>query len=166
MVTYHYEAGTVRIALSFVAGQRLPFQAVNTPARKSVVLVDDDKFYTKLLTQLLAENLACPVISFLDPREALAALPGINVGTIVTDYEMPEMTGFQFMAEAVKITPGVPVILITGHAINAAMSKLISASPVKSVVPKPFSWRQLSDEIVRQWPEAGATIAKANPSSA
>ncbi len=85
-----------------------------------MVLVDDDKFYTKLLTQLLAENLDCPVIAFLDPREALAALPGINVGIIVTDYEMPDMNGFRFMAEAVKLVPpAVPVIFITGHPINA-----------------------------------------------
>lgn len=131
-----------------------------------MVLVDDDKFYTKLLTQLLAENLDCPVISFLDPREALLALPGINVGVIVTDYEMPGLNGFQFMAEAVKSIPGVPVILITGHPINAAMAKMISTSPVKTVLPKPFGWRQLSDEIVRFWPEAGAGLLKANPSSA
>ncbi len=139
---------------------------VNTPPRKSVVLVDDDKFYTKLLTQLLAENLDCPVIAFLDPREALAALPGINVGLIVTDYEMPDMNGFRFMAEAVKLAPGVPVILITGHPINAAMAHMISVSPVKSVLPKPFGWRQLSDEIIRHWPEAGDVLFKAHPSSA
>jgi DNA-binding NtrC family response regulator len=139
---------------------------VNTAPRKSVVLVDDDKFYTKLLTQLLAENLDCPVISFLDPREALDALPGINVGVIVTDYEMPNLNGFQFMAEAAKIAPGAPVILITGHPINAAMTHMISVSTVKSVLPKPFGWRQLSDEIVRHWPEAGEHLLKANPSSA
>jgi len=139
---------------------------MNTPPRKSVVLVDDDKFYTKLLTQLLAENLDCPVISFLDPREALTALPGINVGIIVTDYEMPGMNGFQFMAEAIKLSPGVPVILITGHPINAAMAKMMSVSPVRSVLPKPFSWRQLSDEIIRHWPEVGDHLLKANPSSA
>jgi DNA-binding NtrC family response regulator len=131
-----------------------------------VVLVDDDKFYTKLLTQLLAENLDCPVVSFLNPREALAALPAIPVGVIVTDYEMPDLNGFEFMDEAAKLAPGVPFILITGHPINAAMAKLVSTSPVKSVVPKPFSWRQLGDEIVRQWPEAGGTLLKANPSSA
>ena len=139
---------------------------MNTPAHKSVVLVDDDKFYTKLLTQLLAENLACPVISFLDPREALSAIPGINVGAIVTDYEMPGLNGFQFMAEAILLKPGVPVILITGHPINAAMAKMISTSPVKSVLPKPFGWQQLSDEIIRFWPEAGAALRKAKPSSA
>lgn len=131
-----------------------------------MVLVDDDKFYTQLLTQLLAENLDCPVISFMSPREALAALPKLCVGVIVTDYEMPGLNGFEFMAEAVKITPGVPFILITGHPINAAMTQKVSTSPVKSVLPKPFSWRQLGDEIVRHWPEAGGTLLKANPSSA
>ena len=155
----------MRIALRSAAQHRHPFNSVNTPPRKSVVLVDDDKFYTKLLTQLLAENLECPVISFLNPREALAALPSLNAAVIVTDYEMPDLNGFEFMDEAVKIAP-VPIILITGHPINAAMSHRISVSPVKSVLPKPFSWRQLGDEIVRHWPEAGGTMLKTNPSSA
>jgi hypothetical protein len=34
------------------------------------------------------------------------------------------------------------------------------------VVPKPFNWRQLTDEISRLWPETGATLIKAGAASA
>lgn len=119
-----------------------------------MVIVDDDKFYTKLLTQLLAENLDRPVIAFLHPREALAALPRLDVGVIVTDYEMPELNGFEFIAEAAKVVPNANFILITGHPITAAMQEKLRTSPVKSILSKPFTWRKLCDEVISHWPTA------------
>ena len=152
---------------------------MNSSHRKSVIIVDDDKFYTKLLTQLLAENLDRPVIAFLNPKEALAALPRLDVGMIVTDYEMPELNGFEFIAEARKVVPSANFILITGHPITPAMEEQMKALPVKAVLAKPFTWRKLCDEIIRFWPTSSlnpfvgtsfpgnpAAVRAASPSSA
>jgi DNA-binding NtrC family response regulator len=139
---------------------------VNTSARKSVVIVDDDKFYTKLLTQLLTENLGRPVVAFLNPREALEALPRLDAGMVVTDYEMPDMNGFEFMTEAKKVVPDANFILITGHQITPAMQEKLKASSVKSVLSKPFTWRELCDEIVRHWPTASLNPFSVNTTSA
>jgi len=125
---------------------------LNSTHRKSVIIVDDDKFYTKLLTQLLAENLDRPVIAFLSPKEALAALTRLEVGMIVTDYEMPELNGFEFIAEATKVVPNANFILITGNPITAAMEEKMKTLPIKAVLAKPFTWRKLCDEIIRFWP--------------
>ncbi len=139
---------------------------MNTSARKSVVIVDDDKFYTKLLTQLLSENLDRPVVAFLNPREALEALPRLDAGMIVTDYEMPDMNGFEFMTEAKKVVPDANFILITGHQITPAMQEKLKVSSVKSVLSKPFTWRDLCDEIVRHWPTASLNPFSVNTTSA
>jgi DNA-binding NtrC family response regulator len=138
---------------------------VNSSSRKSVVIVDDDKFYTKLLTQLLAENLDRPVVAFLNPREALEALPRLDAGVIVTDYEMPDLNGFEFMAEAKKVVPSANFILITGHPITPAMEEKLKTANVKSVLAKPFTWRNLCDEIVRHWPTASLNPFSANTAS-
>lgn len=139
---------------------------MNTSARKSVVIVDDDKFYTKLLTQLLTENLGRPVVAFLNPREALEALPRLDAGMIVTDYEMPDMNGFEFMTEAKKVVPDANFILITGHQITPAMQEKLKVSSAKSVLSKPFTWRVLCDEIVRHWPTASLHPFSVNTTSA
>ncbi len=131
-----------------------------------MVIVDDDKFYTKLLTQLLAENLDRPVVAFLNPREALEALPRLDAGMIVTDYEMPEMNGFEFMTEAKKVVPDANFILITGHQITPAMQEKLKVSSAKSVLSKPFTWRDLCDEIVRHWPTASLNPFSVNTTSA
>jgi DNA-binding NtrC family response regulator len=130
-----------------------------------VVIVDDDRDYTRMLTQLLGLHLDCTVVTFSRPRAALAALPRLNAGVIVTDYEMPEMHGFDFMAEAAKLVPGVPFILITGHPVDALAPQII-ASPVKSVLAKPFSSQKLFEEIERLWPEGSGALPRAHTTSA
>ena len=125
---------------------------MNPALPKSVMIVDDEKSYTGLLTQLLAENLDCPVVSYSRPRAALAALPQLDVGMIITDYDMPELNGFEFMAEVAKLDPEIPYILITGHPLEAVVDKLAGAVPPRVILPKPFTWRRLGDEIIRHWP--------------
>jgi len=140
-------------------------KTVHPAPRKSVVIVDDDKSYGNLLMQLLSDNLDCPVVAFSNPREALAALPTLDPGVIVTDYDMPGLTGFELMERVAGLVPGVPFILITGNPIDEAMERLVAASPVKAVVPKPFHWQKLADEIVRHWPEPGVALLKAGSAS-
>ncbi len=140
---------------------------VNPVPRKSVIIVDDEISYTNLLTQLLSENLDCRVIAFTRPLDALAALPELDAGVIVTDYYMPQLDGLEFIAQASHLAPAVPFILITGHTISLTSEELAEITPLKKILPKPFSWRKLGDEIIRLWPEPGVNLlrAEAHPAS-
>jgi len=155
----------VRIAGHRFLGQSALLKLVNASSRKPLILVDDDVSYTSLLTQLMVEHLDCPVVAFSRPRDALAALPKLGAGVIITDYEMPGMNGFEFIAETTKLLPQVPCILITGHPLDVSMQQRIAASAVKVVLSKPFGWSKLSDEIVHWWPEAGSMLRATSPSA-
>ena len=74
-------------------------------SEKIVLLVDDEFSYIDLLQQLLSDHLACPVHGFTKPADALRAMPSLNVGMIITDYQMPDINGLQFVAEVQKINP-------------------------------------------------------------
>lgn len=165
VVKYHYESSVGRIAFQFSEASLAAPKTVNPAPRKCVVIVDDDKSYGILLLQLLSDNLDCPVVVFSSPRAALAALPTLDPGVIVTDYDMPGLTGFELMERAAGLVPGVPFILITGNPIDEAMERLVAASPVKAVVPKPFHWQKLAEEISRHWPESGVALLKAGSAS-
>lgn len=39
-----------------------------------------------------------------------------EVDAILTDYEMPQMTGLEFAAHAKQLKPGVPVVIYSGSA--------------------------------------------------
>lgn len=130
------------------------------PARKSIVLVDDERSYTDLMTQLLTENLDCPVHAFTRPREALRALPQLDVAVIVTDYHMPELNGIEFIREATPLAPHSVFVMITGHNLTAAEDQLARLAALKGFLPKPFGWQKLAEEIVRVWPGDSAAPAR------
>ncbi len=134
---------------------------MSTPTNKAVVILDDEQSYAELLTQLLTDSLNCPLHTFTRPLEALAALPGIDVGMIVTDYFMPELNGIEFIIEANKVRPLASFIIITGHPLRLTDEALAGLPNLKSVLPKPFNWKRLTDEIARYWPEGSPSPLRA-----
>ena len=132
---------------------------------KIVVLVDDEFSYIDLLQQLLSEHLACPVHGFTKPADALRALPKLNVGIIITDYQMPDMNGLQFVAAVQKINPAIPAVMITAYNMSFTPRELATVPALKCVVRKPFKWTALAEEVVKYWPDANPpkVIASTNP---
>ena len=135
---------------------------VNPAPTKAIVLVDDEKSYTDLLTQMLADNLDCPVHAFSRPLEALKALPLLSPGVIVTDYYMPQLDGLEFIRQASALVPGAAFVLITGHNLSAEEDSMARLTALKGFLAKPFGWRKLADEILRVWPsDTPAPLPKA-----
>lgn len=120
-------------------------------AGRGVMLVDDEVSYIDLLQQLLSEHLSCPVHGFTRPQAALAALPMLDIGLIVTDYHMPGLNGLEFLEAAGRIRPGLPAVMITAHAAELAASGTPLPPMLKSIVSKPFKWTELAGEISRHW---------------
>jgi CheY-like chemotaxis protein len=121
---------------------------------KTVVLVDDEVAYIDLLQQLLSEHLGCPVLGFNTPAEALQALPGLNVGLIITDYQMPRMNGLEFIAEVQKLNPAIPVVMITAFQLKFTPQELARVPALKAVIRKPFKWTTIADHVVMHWPDS------------
>lgn len=120
--------------------------------RRCLVLVDDETSYLDLLEQLMAEQLACPVVSFSHPRKALKDLRSLNVGLIVTDFNMPGLNGLEFLAEVRKFIPDVPAVMITAYAVDFTPAERARVPALKAVVRKPFRWPVLAAHIAKHWP--------------
>lgn len=115
------------------------------------MLVDDETAYIDLLEQLMSEHLACDVHSFTRAADALKALETVRVGFIVTDYHMPEMDGFEFLAEVRRLRPDLPAVMITGHNVELTAEIEKRLPNLKAVVKKPFRWRALAEAIGQHW---------------
>ena len=128
--------------------------AAPKPGEKIVMLVDDEFSYIDLLQQLLGEHLDRPVHGFTKPADALRALPKLNVGIIITDYQMPDINGLQFIAAVQKINPQIPVLMITAYNMTFTDRELGAVPSLKAIVRKPFRWTALAQEEVKFWPDA------------
>ena len=121
------------------------------------MLVDDEKYYTDLMSQLLADNLERPVHGYTRPLEALRALPALDAAVVVTDYHMPQMDGIEFIRQAAPLVPQAVFVMITGHNLSASQDRLDKLAALRGFLAKPFGWRTLADEILRVWPaESGS----------
>ena len=125
-----------------------PPPSVNSAA-KPIVLVDDEKTYTDLISEFLAEALACRVHTFARPQAALRAIADIKPAIIVTDYSMPELNGIEFIRRATPLVPGTPFLMISGHDLTLQRDQLARLPALKGFLAKPFGWRKLAEEIVR-----------------
>ena len=80
------------------------------------VLVVDDEALIVLLTASWLEELGCEVETALNGTEALAKLndgdPSVEV--LITDVNMPGMSGYELAKRATAVRPGLQVVLLSG----------------------------------------------------
>ncbi|MEM6664803.1 MAG: hybrid sensor histidine kinase/response regulator [Pseudomonadota bacterium] len=92
---------------------------------RSVLFVDDSAFFRNMIGPVLkAAGYEADI--YEDARDALKALhDGRRYDVIISDIEMPEMTGFEF-AEAINRDPAlrdIPIIALSSHTAPAAISR-------------------------------------------
>jgi CheY-like chemotaxis protein len=80
--------------------------------------------------------------------DAVRADPaGIDV--VVTDYNMPEMSGLQVAQALASIRANLPVVLVSGHLSPTPAQAASLAANIKAMVPKTSMWQQLEGVITR-----------------
>jgi CheY-like chemotaxis protein len=85
--------------------------------------------------------------SSLEALHAFRAKPN-NFDVVVTDQNMPQITGFQFASELLRIRPEIPVILITGFS-ESVTPEACRQAGIRDFVMKPVVARDLSRAIRR-----------------
>jgi len=83
--------------------------------RQTVVLVDDDPYILESVAMLLGEY-GLEVRPFSRGSEALRALAAGQVDVVLTDINMPEMSGIELLERIRETDAETPVILMTAYA--------------------------------------------------
>ena len=108
-----------------------------------VLLVDDDTATLKLLTRFL-EHEGLTVVTVGDALQAIDALSREDFDMVVTDYDMPMMTGEDLLRE-MKAQPGgkdIPVIVISAVREPGLEDRLLREGAA-FFLPKPVDFDQL-----------------------
>jgi PAS domain S-box-containing protein len=114
---------------------------------EKILLVDDEIIIARTEQQLL-ERLGYRVTirtGSIDALEAFKANPD-KFDLVVTDMNMPNMTGVQLTGEIKKIRPEIPIILCTGYSyqINEEKSKALG---IQGFIMKPVMMREIAELI-------------------
>ncbi|MBT6341538.1 MAG: response regulator [Desulfobacula sp.] len=112
-----------------------------------ILLIDDEEAILTMEKKLL-ERLGYQVTSQIISVEALEVFRANSnkFDLVITDMQMPNMSGDKLSAELVKINPDIPVLLCTGY--NEAMSEEKAFSMgIKGFLLKPIVLKDLSQKI-------------------
>jgi two-component system chemotaxis response regulator CheY len=115
-----------------------------------VLIVDDSAAIRKILQRVLrqTEFLFGDVIEAADGMEAIGVLKTRRVGLILSDINMPNMDGIQFLAE-VKANAewkSVPVLMITTEGSQAKVMEAVEKG-ASGYVRKPFTADQIKEKL-------------------
>ncbi len=103
----------------------------------NVVIVDDEEHVLTALTRLLRhENYALSTTP--RPTDVIEVVKQAPVSLIISDYEMPEMSGIDLFKTVKKISPETIRIILTGKADMAATVRAINEGEVFRFITKPW----------------------------
>jgi len=112
-----------------------------------ILLVDDEDKIARLSKQML-EHFGYQVTSCTGSIEALEAFRAApdKFDMVITDMQMPDMTGDRLSAELVKIQSDIPVLLCTGFSENMSEERAASLG-IKGFLLKPIVMRNLAQKV-------------------
>ncbi|HYR57339.1 MAG TPA: ATP-binding protein, partial [Chthoniobacteraceae bacterium] len=155
------EGTTARLYFPIVdlpAASEPPPDAPPASPRAQRVLVIDDEVAVLRVAELTLRRLGCETTACHGPVAALARLreqpSGFDV--VITDLNMPEMTGIEVATEVRRICPETAIVLATGFLGDGAVEQRAAQIGIEEIVAKPFSPATLGAAVRRAAEKAHA----------
>ena len=102
----------------------------------SILYVDDDEFSLRIVHALLRKEYN--IVTSNCAEEALRLFDEQSFDLVISDQQMPKMTGLQVLAKIKKKAPLIPTILLTGYADINVLKEAINETRVHKCITKPF----------------------------
>jgi signal transduction histidine kinase/ActR/RegA family two-component response regulator len=134
-------------------GAAAPRDAQPASAAARILIIDDDALNIRMLDDALTAR-GHHVVSALAGAEAIEHFSREAFDLVLTDLSMPGMSGWQVARDIKRRNPSVPVILLSGWAIQQDEEQ-VHDSGVDYVISKPCSLKTLQaavDEALRNGP--------------
>jgi two-component system response regulator FixJ len=115
--------------------------------RKSplIAIVDDDESVRNAVHGVL-KSVGMRAQMFASAEEFLNSGQQEATGCLITDIQMPKMTGFELLVRLTQSDNRIPVIVITGHG-TAKMRKQAMKAGVIAFLEKPFDDEVLLENV-------------------
>jgi FixJ family two-component response regulator/anti-sigma regulatory factor (Ser/Thr protein kinase) len=120
------------------------------PAVDRILLVDDDVLYSRLAElTLLAQGYAVTKVPDGNAaRQALSDAGPAHFACLLTEYRLPDMSGFDLMAAVQREDPALASILVFGDAPKDAIDQTLQQGAIDFMV-KPYGRDQIAGTVSR-----------------
>ena len=128
------------------------------------ILVADDETHILNVVSMKLRNAGYEVVTAMDGEEALELCAAEKPDLLITDYQMPYMTGLE-LCKQIRLRPeikSVPAIMLTARGFDIEPDEMIQAG-IAAVLAKPFSPRELLERVNDLLNVASAPASAAAP---
>jgi len=131
--------------------QHIPYQLVKYAKEgiiKNILLLDDSRVARTILKNQL-QRIGFSIDEAENGQQGLKKIKEKHYDLILSDVEMPEMNGFEFTKEAVKILgPEALIIIMTATAYDVSEEQLLNVG-AKGLLLKPVDLTRLEDKLMQ-----------------
>lgn len=123
---------------------------MTTDAGQRIMVVDDDPAIRRSL-QLLLSKAGYRVTQAQDGREAVRLWRDQGGDLVITDLHMPEKNGIETILELLTLTPGIPIIAMSGGGQTKRLDLLGNATMLGALltIEKPFTLSEMLAVVER-----------------
>jgi two-component system chemotaxis response regulator CheY len=116
--------------------------------KMSILVVDDFSTMRRIITNVLKQLGYENIIEAEDGTKALTVLETQPVDFVITDWNMPQMSGLDLLKaiRASKDRKNIPVLMVTAEAMQENIIAAAQAG-VNNYIVKPFDAKTLADKI-------------------
>jgi len=91
---------------------------------KKILIIDDDKTFRVILKEVLIKE-GYHLLEAPSGEKGLELVKSEHPDLVITDFQMPGMSGLDVLQAIVKLKTGIPVIMITGFSDTENIIKAI-----------------------------------------
>jgi two-component system alkaline phosphatase synthesis response regulator PhoP len=112
------------------------------------IVIADDEAHIIHVVQIKLQHGGFDVVTAMDGQEALDLVRSVNPSLVITDLQMPILSGLEVAASLFRdeSTRDIPVFLLTAKGFEVDQ-KAMSNTNIKAVMTKPFSPRDLLSRV-------------------
>lgn len=127
----------------------------NSRKRLRILVVDDEPVIVDIVSELLSDSYDVEKTS--DPSRAYAMLDTNTYDVLITDYNMPIMSGIVLAKVAKEQNPSCKVVIITG---SDDIAHIMNESPSDLILSKPIKWQYLFSALSNFQENTAPTLAE------
>jgi CheY-like chemotaxis protein len=102
---------------------------------RTILIADDDRLLRESLSEVFA-GMGCRTLQAGDGRSAITCLTHDHCDLLLSDVDMPDMTGFQLLDWVQMHPPGPATVLMSARA-DAALERSAKATGALALLTKP-----------------------------
>jgi len=118
--------------------EEIVMRQVRELIKPKILIVDDEKDVVERLASIISRRFDCFVEKAGDGRQALEKIQRDTFDLVLLDIKMPGLSGIDVIKEAVKLTPQVKILAISGYDSEEVAGQALKAGAF-DFIPKPLT---------------------------